>query len=388
MNTRVSFVSKVATSLTAIALLSSCGGGPPIREQAASRDPVRVTVVVAARQELPVFVEGVGTVEARTEATIAARVMGYIETIHVREGDRVTAGQTLAVLSATEMTSAVEQAQSAGQEAQSARAEVESAIAAAESQAKLAETTLGRMRNLHERKSISDQEFDEALARHEAAQAGLRMARSKRDQVSEKIQQSAAVQRSAETQLAYLRIHSPFAGVVTARMAEPGNLATPGAPLLRIEQTGAYRLSATFPEAVLGQLKVGQHLPIVIDAIGMKTDGTVAEVAPVVDSASRTVAVKITLPGHAALRSGIYGKALAPSGSRESLRIAASAVRGIGQLSSVFVADAGVARSRMVKLGEEREGMREVLSGLNPGEVVVLNPPAGLRDGDPVEVAQ
>lgn len=345
-----------------------------------------VSVATVTPESLPQFAEGIGSVEARTESVIAARVMGYIQQIPVREGDHVRAGQLLAEIAATELDAAVAQARAAAQEAQSASAEVEGAIAAAESAAGLAETTLARMRNLHERRSISDQEFDEAMARHTAAQAHLRMARTRREQVSEKIRQAAAAQQAAEAQLSYLRITAPFAGVVSARLAEPGSLASPGMPLLRLEQAGAYRLAASFPESVLGSLKTGQALPVSIDALGWETEGRVAEVAPIVDAATRTVTVKVALPPHPAVRSGLYGKAKAPAGVREMLRLPSAAVRSSGQLHTVFVAADAVARSRMVKLGEERDGMREVLSGLSGGELVILQAPAGLRDGAPVEV--
>lgn len=379
----------IAAAIAAISFLAGCGGGAhQAPAKAPSREPVRAAVMLVARESAPGFVEGTGTVEARTEAQVSARVMGYIQSIGVREGDRVSPGQVLVEIAATELNASVDQARAAGQEAQSARAEVESAIAAAESQAKLAEATFARMRNLHERKSISDQEFDEAAARNSAAQAALRMARAKRDQVSEKILQAAAAQRAAEAQLSYLRVQAPFAGIVTARLAEPGNLASPGMPLLRIEQAGNYRLVASFPESVLGSVKLGQSLPVSLEALGMETEGAVAEISPTVDPSTRTVTLKIALPAHAAMRSGLFGKAKAPAGLQEVLRVPASAVRDAGQLSSVFVVQENVARSRMVKLGEARDGMRQVLSGLSPGDRILRDPPSGLRDGDPVEVAQ
>ncbi|MCW5963292.1 MAG: efflux RND transporter periplasmic adaptor subunit [Bryobacterales bacterium] len=379
----------IAAAIAAIFLLAGCGGGThPAPAQPPAREPVRVTAILVARESAPGFVEGTGTVEARTEAQVSARVMGYIQSISAREGDRVSAGQVLVEIAATELNASVDQARAAGQEAQSARAEVESAIAAAESQAKLAEATFARMRNLHERKSISDQEFDEATARNSAAQAALRMARAKRDQVNEKIQQAAASQRAAEAQLSYLRVQAPFAGTVTARLAEPGNLASPGMPLLRIEQAGNYRLVASFPEFVLRSVKLGQSLPVSLEALGINTEGAVAEISPTVDPATRTVTLKIALPAHAGMRSGIFGKAKVPAGSQEVLRVPATAVRDAGQLSSVFVVHEHVARSRMVKLGEARDGMRQVLSGISPGDLVLREPPSSLRDGDPVEVAQ
>ncbi|MCU0226686.1 MAG: efflux RND transporter periplasmic adaptor subunit [Bryobacterales bacterium] len=377
-----------AGAVLAVAL-SGCGGGEPAStRETPRRETVRAAVHVMSVRQATAFVEGTGTVEARTEAQIAARVMGYIQSIPVREGDRVSAGQMLVEISASEMQAAVAQARAAGQEARSALAEVESAIAAAESQAKLAEATFTRMDNLHQRKSISDQEFDEATARNAAAQAALRMAQAKRAQVNEKIQQASAAQQAAEAQLSYLRIQAPFAGLVTARMAEPGSLASPGMPLLRIEQAGVHRLVASFPESILSAVKLGQSLPVVIDAIGLRAEGTIAEIAPTVDAATRTVALKISLPVHASMRSGLFGKASVPAGTRDSLRVPHSAVRETGQLSSVFVLDGNVARSRMVSLGDAAEGTRAVLSGLSAGDRIVSNPPMSMRDGDPVEVAQ
>ncbi len=384
---------KTSFSLAALAMLavsfSGCGGGEHASPgPAPQRETLRVAVQMLAREEVPAFVEATGTVEARTETQIAARVMGYIQSIAVREGDRVSAGQTLVEIQAVEMQSALEQVRAAGEEARSALAEVEGAIAAAESQAKLAEATFGRMRNLHERKSISDQEFDEASARQAAAQAALRMANAKRAQVNEKIQQASAAQRAAEAQLGYLRIQAPFAGLVTARLAEPGSLASPGMPLLRIEQAGAHRLVASFPESVLGAVKLGQTLPVSIDALGLATEGAVAEVAPTVDAATRTVTLKIMLPGHPAMRSGLFGRAKAPAGMQQILRVPATAVRDAGQLTSVFVVEGNSARSRMVKLGDAGDGMRSVLSGLSAGDRILTSPPVTMRDGDPVEVAQ
>jgi multidrug efflux pump subunit AcrA (membrane-fusion protein) len=373
----------------AIAVLAGCGGETPHDGgERPAKAPVPVRTVAIAQEEVARSIDGTGTVEARTEALLAARVMGYIERLHVREGDRVRAGQVLAEISASEIQSSVEQAKASGMEARSALAEVESAIRAAESQRSLAETTLNRMRNLHERKSISDQEFDEVKARYAAAEAQVEMAKAKQAQVNERIAQAAAGLRQAEAQASYLKITAPFDGLVTDRMAEPGNLATPGAPLLRVEQSGAYRLVASFPETVMGNLKVGQKLPVQIEALDLQTGGTVAELAPVVDPATRTIAVKIALPAHSAIRSGLFGRAQAPAGTQTMLRVPETAVHGTGQLRSVFVVEEKVARSRMVKLGETRDGMREVLSGLQSGDRIVVDPPSELRDGAPVEVTQ
>ncbi len=378
-----------AIHISALALiLAGCGGASSKKETAAAVQAVRVTAAPLAARKWQRPVEGMGTVEARVESVIASRAMGYIQAIRVREGDRVSAGQTLVEISAQELNAGVAQAQAARQEARSAQAEADSALAAAEAQAVLARATHQRMKNLHDRKSLSDQEFDEASARLAAAEAALQMAQARKRQVAERILQAAAAATAAESQLSYLRIAAPFAGIVTARLAEPGGLASPGLPLLKLEQAGGYRLVASFPESALGRVKLGQKIPVEIAAIGMHAEATVAELVPTLDPQTRTFPVKLALPPSPLVRSGLFGVAHLPGEEAMALTVPLTAIRTHGQLTTVFVAEGGIAHGRMVQLGERREGEREVLAGLSVGELLIPNPPAGLRDGSPVEVAQ
>ena len=369
-------------------VFAGCGGSHPKETAPPPKQAIRVQTIAAEAIAWPQIVEGVGTVEARTESVISAKAMGYVQVVRVREGDRIGAGQTLVEIAAQEIQASVDQAKAAQQEARSAQTEVESAIAAAESQAVLARATYQRMKNLHDRKSLSDQEFDEASARLQAAEAQVKMAQAKRQQVAEKIRQAGAGVSAAESQLSYLRIAAPFAGIVTARMAEPGALASPGMPLLKIEQTGNYRLAAAFPESVLSQVKTGQKLPVNIAAIGFNGEGSVAEIVPMVDPQTRTFPVKIALPAGNLVRSGLFGVAHLAGGSAQVLTVPEDTIRRNGQLTSVMVASNGKAELRMVKLGQARDGRREVLSGLTAGERLIVNPPATLQDGDPVEAGQ
>ncbi len=376
------------TTIPILALLFNVGCGDSHRTESTTpqKPAIHVNAVKVESQEWPQLVEGVGTVEARVESVISARTMGYVQAVHVREGDHVSAGQTLVELAAQEIHASVDQAKAARQEALSAEAEVASAVAAAESQAALTRTTHRRMQNLHERKSISDQEFDEATAKLQAAEASLRIAQSRQQQVQDKIRQASAGVSAAESQLSYLKVKAPFAGIVTARMADPGSLASPGMPLLKLEQAGEYWLVAGFSESVLSRIRVGQKIPVAIDAIGLRGEGSVAELVPVVDASTRTFPVKIRLPKAPLLRSGLYGSAHLEGPASQVITVASTSVRSNGQLSTVMVAAGGTARSRMVKLGEERDGRREVLSGLTVGEHVLLAPPETLQDGDSVEV--
>jgi RND family efflux transporter MFP subunit len=289
-------------------------------------------------------------------------------------------------LDSKELDTAQRQAEEAQREARSAEAEVNAAIAAAKAQLDLTQTTFRRMRELFEKRSISNQEFDEAQAKVRLAEARLEMAQAKRKQLEARISQSGEAVKSAGIMRDYSQVTAPFAGVVTEKRVEPGNLATPGAPLLLIEQAGAFRLEVPVDESLLGGLKRGQRIEVLLEALDRTLMAPVAEIVPVVDAATRSVTVKLDLPAVANLRSGMSGRARFAGGVGRALVAPASAIRSEGSLQTLFVADGGVARSRMVTLGDRRSDQAQVLTGLAEGERVITPIPVALRDGDRVEV--
>jgi RND family efflux transporter MFP subunit len=182
----------------------------------------------------------------------------------------------------------------------------------------------------------------------------------------------------------YAVITAPFAGVITEKRVEPGNLVHPGAPLLTVEQSGAYRLEVSVEESLLPLLRVGQSVSIAIESI--ERSAPIQEIVPSVDAASRAFTVKIALPSHPLLRSGMFGRARIPAGATRSLAIPAAALHRKGSLELVFVAEKGVARARMVTVGERKGEAVRVHTGLSEGEQLIHPLPADLTDGTPVEV--
>jgi RND family efflux transporter MFP subunit len=176
--------------------------------------------------------------------------------------------------------------------------------------------------------------------------------------------------------------------VVITRSVEPGNLATPGAPLLTIEQDGLYRLEASVDESKLASVRIGQAVEVVIDASDRKLNARVSEIVPSVDAASRTYVVKVDLPAASQMRTGMFGRAIFPLGAQTVVAIPLAALTERGQLQSVFVVEEGVAHTRLVTTGRRTSAAAEVLSGLSPGERVVAPVPVGLQDGAKVEVRQ
>jgi membrane fusion protein, multidrug efflux system len=370
-----------------VLLLTSCGKEPERRAAQPQTAPVAVNVAAVATQDWPTSYEATGTVRARTTATISSKVMGYVQQVSAQVGDHVREGQALITLDARDLDANLRRAEAGRAEVESAIPELENATAAAKANLDLAQSTFKRMEELAAKKSISNQELDEASGRLKAAQANYDMVRSRRAQVTSKMATVDQEIRAAGIMRDYSKLAAPFSGVVITRTVEPGNLATPGFPLLTLEQDGLYRLEASVDESKLASVRVGQAVEAVLEA-DRKLNARVAEIVPSVDAASRTYIVKLDLPATPQLRTGMFGRAIFPLGTQKIVAIPQAALTERGQLQSVFVVEDGVAHTRLVTTGRRTAGAVEVLSGLTAGEKVVLPVPAGLQDGARVEVRQ
>ena len=370
-----------------VLLLTSCGNEPARRVAQPQTAPVAVHVTAVAAGDWPATYEAAGTIHARTTATISSKVMGYVQQVSTQVGDHVREGQALITLDARDLDANLRRAEAGRAEVESAVPELENAVAAAKANLDLAQTTFKRMEELAAKKSISNQEFDEASARVKAAQANYEMIRSRRAQINSKMATVEQEIHAAGIMRDYAKIASPFSGIVIARTVEPGNLATPGAPLLTIEQDGVYRLEASVDESKLPSVRVGQAVEAVLEA-DRKLNARVSEIVPSVDAASRTYLVKLDLPAAPQLRTGMFARAIFPLGVQSVVTVPLAALTERGQLQSAFVVEDGVAHTRLVTTGRRTASEVEILSGLSVGEKVVLPVPAGLQDGARVEVRQ
>jgi multidrug efflux pump subunit AcrA (membrane-fusion protein) len=370
------------------ALAAGCGASRAPREATAETRsaPIAVQALAVSPSEWPATYEAVGTVRARSAAVLSARVMGYVREVKVATGDRVRQGEVLVLLDARDLDAATRQAEAARNEAQSALPESDNALAAAKANLDLAQVTFRRIEDLFNKKSVSNQEFDEASAKLKVAEANYRMAQARRTQLTSKIAQAEAAYNSAQITRSYSEITAPFDGTVTEKTVEPGNLTAPGAPLVTIEKQGAYRLEVSVEESKLAQIRAGQSATVTLDALGRSLEGRVSEIVPAVDAAARSFTVKIDLPASPQLRSGLFGRARFNLGRRQAVAVPAATLQERGQLLSVLVAEGGFARARLVTVGQKSRDRVEVLSGLSPGDRVIFPAPAGLWDGARVEV--
>jgi RND family efflux transporter MFP subunit len=337
-------------------------------------ETMEARVVQSQQQQIPLSIRSTGTVHARQTAVISTQVVGRIQQVLVREGDSVRAGQILAVLDDAALRASVDQAQAGVKAAQQEQV-------AAQTDAKLAASTLDRYRQLQSEKSVSPQEMDEVAERAAAASARFEAVRSETDAAR-------AQETGAHTMLGYTRLVAPFAGVVTARMADPGTLVSPGVPLLQVDQAGALQLQATVDESAITTVHKGMKVQVAIDGEpSANITGTVAEIDPAADPSSHSFTVKIDLPSSSQLRAGMYGTAEFANGVRQAIVIPRSAVVSRGSLVCVYVLDAqGIAQLRYLTLGAAKGSFVEVLSGASPGEQLVDDPSDRDLGGKRIEV--
>src|SRR5574340_131889 len=377
----------IPTLVTALLLTAACGGEKtPTKAEAAAAPPITVRVITAAPEVWSNNYEASGTVRARIAVVISAKVMGYVREMRVAAGDNVRAGQVLATLDARDLEAEYRRAEAGQQEAQAGIAEADNAVAAAKANLALADVTFRRMDDLFKKKSISNQEYDESSTRLKAARANYEMALAKRSQVNARIAQVEQARAAAGVMRSYATITAPFAGVVTAKNAEAGSMAAPGAPLLTLEREGTFRLEAQVEESRLPYIKIGQPAVVKIEALDRALNARVSEIVPAVDPGSRAYTVKLDLPSVPQIRTGVFARAVFPMGTRRVIAVPSGAVQYRGQLQSLMVVDNGVARTRLVTLGQKSSEQVEVLSGLEGGEKVIHPVPLTLTDGARVEV--
>jgi RND family efflux transporter MFP subunit len=353
---------KLATlTLAAAASLTGCSNEQV--QAAPSPETIRnVAVLPVQARTVPDLVEAVGTVRAVQSSDLSSQMMGTIVEIRVREGDRVQRGQLLVVIDDALPRAALNRATAAVTAAQQQ-------LAAADSDLAVAESTLKRYQTLYDRKSVSPQEFDEVKARQQSARARRDMAQADQAQMKAALAQG-------HTSLDYTRIRAPFDGIVTGKKADAGSLASPGMPILTVEDVRRYRLEVTVNENDLRYVRIGQSAPSIIDALeNAELKGKINEIVPAADASTRSFLVKVDLPTDTRLRSGLFGRVEFSRGDRSSLLIPRSAVVERGQLQGVFVLDQNkVASLRYVTLGKPCGSTIEVLAGLQSGEFLVAKP--------------
>ena len=290
----------------------------------------------------PVVEEVVGTVQPKLQAVIEARVSGRIMHMPVTLGQSIKQGDLLAELATKEIQAKLDQADAAFRQA---------------------ELEFNRTANLRKQEAATQAEFDAAQARYNVAKAAV---------------------AEAEALSGYAKITAPFEGTVARKLADEGDLAMPGKPLLELEGRAGLRLVADVPSLLAARILRDAKLAVRVDTLPDPLMGTVTEISPAADPASRTVRIKVDLPAAPGLRSGQFGRLAVPISEAASLFVPPPALVRRGQLDILFVAADGKAQMRLVRVGKQTAQGLEIISGLAPGETVVIAGAELLRDGQPL----
>lgn len=374
-------ITGVAAAVAMSAALAGCTAPQAAAAAADAAAPIVVTTARAAMTDVAGVIDVGGVVQARTTATITARVMAPVREVRVSPGDQVHKGQTLIVLVGDELAAGARAARSAASSAEQGARATAAERDAAEAGLVLARASHERIAGLQAKRSATTQELDDATAMLRSAEARVAGASARALQAQSAVESAHAMSAQASTTASFITIAAPFDGTVTEKMVEPGNLAFPGMPLLRLEDTGGFRLDVRVDAARVGAIRRGGSVPVLLGTDSSSTTGTVAEISRAMDADAHSFLVKIALPDGPDLRSGVFGKARLAGTPRRALTVPSSSVLRHGQVTSVFVVDNDVARLRLVHVNDV-----EVLAGLVESEVVILSPPVGLTDGRRVVV--
>lgn len=328
----------------AVALVAGCKRHDESKTDAPALPAATVRVQVIEARKRVATEEVVATVRAKLQARLEAKVAGRIDRMRAVPGQPVKTGELLVRLDAREIRAKLDQALAVRQQAAG---------------------DLQRYTALLERAAATRAEFDAVQSRARVADAAV---------------------QEAEAMLGYAEVTAPFDGVVTRKLADVGDLATPGKPLLELEDPAGLRVEAAVGEALIGRVQSGQSISVRVPALPAPLQGTVTEIAPVADPASRTFLVKMDLPQTPGLRAGGFARVAVPIGEFDGLSVPAEAVIQRGQLEYIFVVAEGRAQLRLVKTGKRDGREVELLAGALAGERVVISGSAQLREGQPLQI--
>jgi len=336
--------------------LAACSGEDKAKTDQEAQRTIQAQTTVVQPSEGLATTAVTGTVEALESVRVASRLMGYIRDIAVVEGQAVKVGQRLFTIDPLDIEGAVEQARLGVKQAEDAR--------------KDAEADYKRFENLYKEDVVSRQNYekmklnyDMAVTRAAQAKAGL---------------------GTAQGQMRYATVTSPINGVVTQKLANEGDIAAPGHPVLMVENPARLQVRGSVSEDLYRGLKLSTQVMVEVDGQEKAVAAKVAQLAPAADPMTHTYTVKLDI-ARLVLKSGTFARILFPTGKRTVLAVPEAAVLERAGIVGVFVVDAqGAAQYRMVRLGRKEGGLVEVLSGLNPGDKVVTGNAQAVNNGDNV----
>jgi RND family efflux transporter MFP subunit len=319
-------------------------------EQQGSEIQLQPTVITQASTlsvqsvEIPARHVTSGTVTSDHRVSINSRISGYIRKLSVREGDRVKKGQVLVRVDPVNADQALVQAQA---DLSNARAE------------------LKRYEELFRARAETQQQLDRVRLRYKVAKSQVEQARN---------------------QLSYAEVRSPVDGVVVEKRLSKGDLASPGAAILVLEDPTSLLVETHVSEQFVSGIHAGDKVEIEISALHRSFPGTVRQVVQAADAISHQFLIKIALQPYKNVHPGMYAQVGFSVGSRKALMVPQAAVIKRAGLNGIYIVDGqDIARYRQIRIGQAKGDSVEILAGLHDGDDIAWNGNPSLRTGMQVQ---
>lgn len=356
--------------LALIMAMSGCGKkAPPVEEYLPPVETATATV-----SDLSHFLNTTGEVVASEEAAIAPKVTGRVSTVKVAVGDRVSKGQVLLVLEASESHNAVTQS--------------EAAMGIARVNVLKARQTVADAEKSHQRVDALYQAQAVSKAQWEESESALGSARYSLQLAEEQLRQSEALLASARENYSNFSVTSPISGHIAAINVHSGELASPQMTAVTVVNMDKVKVKVNVSENAISFVKSGATVPVSIDVLKKTVSGDVASVGPQSDPSTRAFPVEIMLDNkNDEIRPGMVASLKLPVGmSKGAVSLPADAAIEREGIYYVFVLENNTAREKQVKTGIITDQLVEIKEGVSKGQTVIVNGNRLVTDGQKVKV--
>jgi RND family efflux transporter MFP subunit len=330
------------------------------------------------------------------DVEVHAKVAGYIRAIYVDVGDHVKEGQVLAVLEVPELAAELSGADAAVRRSEEEIRRAQSDVVRAQSSHAATHSGYARLKQASDSRAglVAQQEIDDAQAKDLESEAQVSSAQAQLSGARQQLEMAQANQKQYHALEGYARIPAPFAGVITARLADTGALIQGGTsasssvgPVVRLAQVSKLRLVVPVPESASAEIHLGEPVKTRVQALHQDFEGKISRFSDLLDPQTRTMETEIDFPNlDGRLIPGMYAEAtLSLSKNAKELSVPTEAVARNGNDATVLMVNKeNTVEERQIKLGFEGETNVQVLGGLADGDLVVIGGRSQFRAGQKV----
>ena len=357
----------ILTLSISLLVLTSCGGDK--KEPIENNEPaIAVKVSGISADNNGEFVSASGKIEAENSANVSTRMMGYVTKVHVKVGQKVSAGQLLVSVNSADL--------------QAKKAQVEASILQATAGYNNAKKDYDRFVALFAQQSASQKELDDMTSRYEMAKAGLEGAKQMRNEVM--------------AQFSYSNITAPFSGEVTNTFVKEGDMANPGMPLVSIEGASHLQVTAMVSESDITSIQNGMNVKVLVKSTNQQLAGKVVEVSGSAKNTGGQYLVKVNLNNTGSkVLSGMFVNVQFPAANKPQIKksqmgkvvVPQSALVQQGQLTGIYtIGNKNIAILRWLRIGKTLGNQVEVLSGLSANEQYIVSSDGKLYNGAKISI--